>query len=277
MIKRVYIEILNTCNLNCSFCDKNSRIPRQMSVQEFSHVLDEIEPLTRYIYLHVQGEPLMHPQLEELLLVCDRRDFHVQLVTNATFLDRWPNLCLHPSLRKISFSLQSIEYQPQPDPTEYMNRILSFCRSASEAGHPYCEIRFWRDDQSDLPKTRQCLDMICAQYEMKPTGRPDNYAIMPNIYVDFDNAFSWPEQSNDNSLNGTCLGGISQLAVLADGTVVPCCLDAHGSIVLGNLFHQPLSEILQSKRYQNLVTGFRQHRLSEALCRRCSFRRRFDQ
>ena len=97
-----------------------------------------------------------------------------------------------------------------------MNRILSFCRSASEAGHPYCEIRFWRDDQSDLPKTRQCLDMICAQYEMKPTGRPDNYAIIPNIYVDFDNAFSWPEQSNENSMSGTCLGGINQLAVLAD-------------------------------------------------------------
>ena len=119
--------------------------------------------------------------------------------------------------------------------------------------------------------------MICAQYEMKPTGRPDNYAIMPNIYVDFDNAFSWPEQSSGDYTTGTCLGGISQLAILSDGTVVPCCLDAHGSIPLGNIFRQPMSDILQSERYLNLVKGFRHHRISEDLCRRCSFRQRFNQ
>ena len=277
MIKRVYIEILNTCNLNCAFCDKNSRPSRHMSVQEFSHILDEIEPLTKYVYLHVQGEPLTHPHLAELLQVCDERGFHIQLVTNATYLNRWPDLADHPSLRKISFSLQSIEYQPDPDPAEYMNTILAFCEKASAAGHPYCEIRFWRDDQADMPKTKQCLDLIRSRYDVKPTGRPDNYSILPNVYVDFDNAFTWPEQAHDDSTKGTCLGGINQLAILSDGTVVPCCLDAHGRIALGNIFQQSLQEILASKRYQDLIGGFRQHRLSEPLCQKCTFRRRFDQ
>ena len=38
-----------------------------------------------------------------------------------------------------------------------------------------------------------------------------------------------------------------------------------------------IMEMLRSKRYQDLIGGFRQHRLSEPLCQKCTFRRRFDQ
>ena len=66
-----------------------------------------------------------------------------------------------------------------------------------------------------------------------------------------------------------------QLGVLADGTAVPCCLDHEGDIALGNLFTQPLSEILQSERACALREGFSRRRPSEELCRRCGFAARF--
>ena len=47
-----------------------------------------------------------------------------------------------------------------------------------------------------------------------------------------------------------------QVAVLADGTVVPCCLDHEGDVPLGNLLTQELEEILDSPRARGIYEGF---------------------
>ena len=276
MIKRVYIEITNICNLSCAFCAKNTRAPRMMSLQEFEYVIKQVAQLTKYIYLHVQGEPLMHPQIHEIMDIAAAHECHVQLVTNAAFLKDHMDLVKHPALRKISFSLQSVEYQ-KIDPETFMKPILDCIERASAAGHPFCELRFWRDDQMDLPKTKQCLDTLKQRYTFTDSGRIRNQKILPGVYVDYSNPFEWPaENTEENSLSGTCLGALEQIAVLSDGTVVPCCLDAEGKISLGNLFSQTLSEILASERYTRMTEGFRNYRITEELCRHCTFRRRFS-
>jgi radical SAM protein with 4Fe4S-binding SPASM domain len=60
-----------------------------------------------------------------------------------------------------------------------------------------------------------------------------------------------------------------------DGTVVPCCLDAEADIPLGNIHAQSLAGILSSPRAVAMRTGFSQRRLTESLCRRCTFRQSF--
>lgn len=64
--KKIYIEITNTCNLNCSFCIKNKRKPKVMNLEEFKIILDKIKNYTNYIYLHVLGEPLLNNNINEL-------------------------------------------------------------------------------------------------------------------------------------------------------------------------------------------------------------------
>ena len=63
--KKVYIEITNNCNLSCSFCPETTRVKKFMDLELFNKVLDEIKPYTDYIYLHIKGEPLLHPKLSE--------------------------------------------------------------------------------------------------------------------------------------------------------------------------------------------------------------------
>ncbi len=60
-----------------------------------------------------------------------------------------------------------------------------------------------------------------------------------------------------------------QIGVLADGSLVPCCMDYNGDIILGNLFTQSLDEILDSPRAKAMVEGFRHHKATELLCRNC--------
>ena len=96
------------------------------------------------------------------------------------------------------------------------------------------------------------------------------------MYLERAGKFEWPDLSANESGAQFCYGLRDQLGILADGTVVPCCLDHEGDIPLGNLFTQPLDEILNSPRARALREGFSQRRPAEELCRRCGFAARFN-
>ena len=63
MYSRVYLEITNVCNKNCSFCHGTKRAPKFMTIEEFNIATDKLIGITEYIYLHILGEPLCHPQI----------------------------------------------------------------------------------------------------------------------------------------------------------------------------------------------------------------------
>ena len=66
MFKKIYIEITNNCNLNCSFCIGNKRDKKFIAVEQFKVLLDKLDGFTKYLYFHVMGEPLLHPYINEL-------------------------------------------------------------------------------------------------------------------------------------------------------------------------------------------------------------------
>ncbi|MFR4970628.1 MAG: hypothetical protein ACLTDC_08725 [Lachnospiraceae bacterium] len=43
--QKIYIEIINRCNLNCSFCPTSDRPARMMSVDEFAKIAAQVTPL----------------------------------------------------------------------------------------------------------------------------------------------------------------------------------------------------------------------------------------
>lgn len=273
-IKRAYIEITNRCNLRCSFCDTHDRTQKNLTLSEFNTIIQEVKPLTPYLYLHVQGEPLLHPQFEEIMNICDNEHMQVQLVTNGTFLCDYPTILSHTSLRKLSISLHSIDFQTI-DIDEYMNPILRLMIQLTATSFPYLELRFWTSDQLQ-DKAKKCLTLLETHSSLQSTTKPNSYKIANNIYIHFENKFEWPAQAkNINVHQGTCRGGKDMIAILVDGTIVPCCLDTHGTIHLGNIFEQHLSVILNEDRYLNLIKGFNQNKLVEPLCQQCTYRNRF--
>ncbi len=277
MIKRIYIEITNICDLSCPFCRKNTRMPAFMDLSFFREILPQALRLTSHIYLHVQGEPMLHPQFDEILTECDRSSARVHLVTNGSFLNRYPNLLSHTCLSSIAVSMQSVCARKADTLNDYYHSIMNMAEAAAQCQSPDIDLRFWRSDTKEDPNTAWCLGQLQRDYSFHDTKRRNSKCILPHVYVSFANDFTWPEISSTDADKGTCLGGREQIAVLCEGTVVPCCLDADGKIPLGSLRETPLSEILKTPRYLNLVHGFEQHRLTEKLCRSCTFRKRFDQ
>ena len=75
--KKIYLEISNVCNLDCSFCHKTKRSPRIMKRDELELILRKIRPYTEYLYFHLMGEPLCHPDLEHFLSLAEKYAFKV--------------------------------------------------------------------------------------------------------------------------------------------------------------------------------------------------------
>ena len=86
MYNRVYVEITNTCNMNCSFCHGHNRAPQQMSTEEFTFILNKLKGYTDYLYYHLMGEPLTHPQLHNFIQLAGEYGYKSILTTNGTLL-----------------------------------------------------------------------------------------------------------------------------------------------------------------------------------------------
>ena len=248
MLKKAYIEITNRCNLRCSFCPGTKRAPRTMTPAEFDFVLERLTGQVEYVYLHVMGEPLGHPQLAELLALAAARERKVCITTNGTLLARQTETLLAaPTLHKVSVSLHSFEGNDgaQERERQYLEEVWSFAAL--------------------IPQPQRDDDAL----------RGGSFRLRDNLYLERAKKFDWPDLSAQERGTQFCYGLRDQLGVLADGTAVPCCLDYEGDIALGNLFTQPLAEILQSERACALREGFSRRCPSEELCRRCGFAARF--
>ena len=103
MLKRVYLEITNVCNLACSFCPGTTREGRFMSEEDLVRLLEKLRGETQYLYFHLMGEPLLHPSLGRFLTLAGEKGFRVILTTNGTLLpERGQTLLEAPALYKIN-------------------------------------------------------------------------------------------------------------------------------------------------------------------------------
>lgn len=272
MIDRCYIEITNTCNLNCDFCPKHTRKKRQLSAEEFDLLTDKIQGKICFLYFHIMGEPLLHPLLPQFITMAKEKGFKTVLTSNGTLLHRAMNL-LDTLPHKIQLSLHSHESNAQGKLSEYMDEVMQFSTQAAARG-TCIVLRLW--NQGGRDKENEEVMSLIEKYVPKPwKERPDGFRLSDNLYLEFDRKFEWPNFENDikskekKNREVFCKALIKQIGVLVDGSLVPCCLDHNGDVVLGNLLHQSLEEILSSPRAKVMIEGFQHHTATEALCQNC--------
>lgn len=275
MLRKAYLEITNICNLACSFCPGTRREKLFISAERFRILAGKIRPHTQYIYLHLMGEPLLHPELPEILKICSELEFKVIITTNATLIkDRSELLLSSPAVHKINISLQSFEANSRGVLEEYIRSCAEFALAASKADK-LCVLRLWNNNGLDSLNER--IEDILAEYFPRPwRDSRGSRALANKLWLEPGDKFDWPDlKADDHGENCFCYGLRDQVGVLCDGTVVPCCLDHEGDVALGNLFEQSLDEILSGPRAKAIYDGFSRRQAVEELCRKCGYARRF--
>lgn len=271
--KKVYVEITNRCNFNCSYCCSSVREKRFVSPEDFSAILFSIKPYTDYIYLHVLGEPLLHPQLDILLDEAAKQGFYVNLTTNGSLLQRRRELLLRSAIRQFNLSLHDAEENlPESQWLSYLEVASRFAKDKSSDS--YFSLRLWNRVGDDVSRFNQlCLSFLSDfwKVDMSDAFSSRNKKLADHVYFQNAARFSWPGEKRLQVHRRSCYAVRDHVAILVDGTVVPCCLDANGAMPLGNLFEQPFADIIVSERAQRILEGFRRQEVVEPICADCGF------
>lgn len=281
---KVYIELTNICGLKCSFCPPKNKPSDTIGLDKFEHILKEINPYTNDIALHVVGDPLVINNLDEYFELILKFNLKAHITTSGYYLsEKFFKTLISPCVKQVNFSLNSFNKNDLTITFEdYIKPIVQFCKYKNvHKKDIFVNLRLWNLDEFNTENdynnmvfeylTDQHFKFDLANCDFKTPFRIDN-----KVLIHFDSYFEWPSlnSKHDNS-DGYCHGLSKQIAILVDGTVVPCCLDNDGIIDLGNIHEERLAKILASQRSQNIIEGFKKDIAVEELCKKCTYKKRF--
>jgi radical SAM protein with 4Fe4S-binding SPASM domain len=258
-----------------------------MDLPFFESVIAQVCDYTREVACHVMGDPLTHPNLEAYLDIIERYGLQAILTTSGYFLKKQPyHTLFHPCVKQINISLNSYNRNDTALTFEqYITPILDLCHQKRERGSRcFINLRVWNLDEamSERRFNATLFDTLSKAFNVPLllediyTRRPRSIRLAEKILIHFDTYFEWPSLDNPLYGDGTCQGLSSHIGILADGRVVPCCLDGDGIITLGNLHTSSLYDILVSQRAAAMKKGFENGKAVEELCQKCSYKKRFD-
>jgi radical SAM protein with 4Fe4S-binding SPASM domain len=259
-----------------------------MDLRRAEEIFLKIKPFTDHVYLHVKGEPLLHPEIDKILDLAYLHQIKVNITTNGVLIDTVKNKLLNkPALRQINFSLHSFDSDLKTfKDSNYFEDIFNFTEKVLTDSKTIVSFRLWNLDSDNKvniakAKNQKILRRIESKFAL-PTiveelvpGR--GVKICERLFLNLDSVFEWPDlTSNSENPNGFCYALRSHIAVLADGTVVPCCLDGEGILALGNIFLEDFGEIISNNRSKAIYDGFSETKAIENLCKKCSFKGKFE-
>ena len=285
---RVHIEVTNICGLACSFCPPKLQPSKTMTLPFFTKILTQLQGYTNELAFHVMGDPLTLSNLDEYLDESRKKGFEVTLTTSGYYLKKTSfETLFHPAVRQVNISLNSYNKNSlNLTFDDYMDAVLELCAQKLEHHpKPFINLRLWNFDElcSEAEFNTMLFKRLEDAFKIKLdtdelyATRPKSIRLGSKVLLHFDSYFQWPSLDSDHDTQGTCYGLKSHIGVLADGSVVPCCLDGEGVINLGNLHDTSLKKVLDSERARGMIEGFKEGKAVEELCRKCSYKDRFSE
>lgn len=263
--KKIYIEITNACNLNCPFCIKNKRKINYITLDNYKLIISKIKNYTKEIYLHILGEPLLHPDIINFIEYADKEGLLVNITTNGYLIK---NLQNNNKIHRLNLSLHSYNEIYKIDINTYLDNIFETIDNIKDK--TFISLRLWVNNQN----TKYILNYINKRYHTNIESLQDNSKtkITSNLIIDTFHEFIWPDLNNNyyNEI-GTCKGLIDHIGILSDGTIIPCCLDTTGIINLGNIYNEKINNILEKDIVKEMIDNFKKNHKCQELCKHCSF------
>ena len=261
MFKKVYVEITNNCNLSCDFCIKNKRKRNFMSRKEFEVILSKLEGITEYLYFHVLGEPLIHPDINNFIDIASVK-YKVNITTNGYLIDRIKD---NKNINMLNISLHSYDKKYNVSLDKYINNIFNSI-DILLGNNTKINLRLWINNKEN----KNIIEKINSYY--KTNIKLEKCKIKDNLYLDISSDFIWPDLNNNYySEFGKCYGLITHFGILVDGTIIPCCLDSKADINLGNIYTDNINEVLKKTICTEMISGFKNNKKIQELCKHCKF------
>lgn len=271
--KKIYIEISDICGLSCSFCPAPKNIRKIMDMDLFQKACWQSAKLTKTITLHLLGDPCVMKNLQDYLNIAHSYGLDVDLVTSGAYLKNHSfALLISPPIHQLSISLDAGFYKNNQAKIQedYLQNIFDLCHyKLSEDTPGFVNLRLQDTSLAFLSWVKK---KVLGEFGISDDASLSRFRLGKKVSLNITKTFQWADINHPSgSVHKYCHGLISQLGILSDGQVVPCCIDGRGNIDLGNLKNESLLDIINSPRAIKIKEGFMRGEAIEELCKACRY------
>jgi radical SAM protein with 4Fe4S-binding SPASM domain len=265
----ITIEPANICNLQCPVCETGAgqlkRSKGQISFGRFKQIIEQVHRHTNTILFYFMGEPFLNQEAYDMIAYARAKDIFVTTCTNGEFID--PVRLIASGLNKISFQMGGLTQK-----THQIYRVSSDLEKIRK--NITAVVAEKRKQQTKTPKI--ILGFIIMKHNEAEVSSLDQFArdlgvdevqvISPCVrtveqareFLPMDKKYwLYDEQklaagvlAPKNTGKKNCRWIYFSTTILWSGEVVPCCRDAQGEMVMGNIFTESLSRIWNNQRYR---------------------------
>jgi radical SAM protein with 4Fe4S-binding SPASM domain len=271
-------EVTNHCNLDCIMCPRDvmTRPKGLMDFEFFKEIIDQIPPHTiEKSWFHLYGEPLMHPQLPEMIQYARAKTKIRELgvSTNCVLLDKEKSRALlETPLDTIVLSIDGAtretyeKIRRNADFDTVLENAARFIEMRQEKGltrpAAWLQIVEMQENATEIERFREYWEPLLGAADQifvknyttfggQVADRANYYRRMPRTRLPC--SFLW-----------------DYFVIYWDGRVTPCCFDVNGDLCIGDLRKSTIKEIWSSPE----LAEFRRIHLRGAysempLCEKC--------
>lgn len=285
--KYIQLEHTVSCNLNCITCSRDQVIGNykkmNLSLEEIDKILSFF-PELKAIKLQGLGEPLLHPQIEQIMQRFKEKNLYLLMISNGTLFlsERFRHLATD-YVSDIAVSFDSID-----------SDNFNYLRKGADMDKVIEGIKLLVKDR-DERKSKMSIGINFVISHMNYRELPGLYNLVLNLGVDYvtltdvenwmipgeegfkESALFAAESrkyaakvkkeirklqlkfllkgilvgyKGDNRRLGNCHWPFRSTFVTVEGFVNPCCIRMHKEHAFGNIFEKDFEEIWNSKEYQ---------------------------
>lgn len=261
----LHIDVTNHCNKKCYMCPMRDRYKKHifpmgyMDMDLYKHIIDECN---RYhgkemqLNLHKDGEPLMHPQIGEMIKYAKDYGMHTHFATNGILLRKKKKEICDSGLDLLTVSTIG---------KEALSIVSEFCEYKGKKNKPFTQIKLFSEPEEKG---------LTGWHKVGP-----DHPILKWHNTECDHAYifvGWHQWSDapEFTNKGACPKILYGAAVTWEGLWQLCCIDYKRDKVFGNVKDSPI-ELMWIKAqdvYRNQENG-----LWEKPCTTCDYYQRISE
>lgn len=268
------LEPTNVCNARCLSCSAwmSSRPRGYMKFSLFKKIIDDAAQIgVKRIRLFLHGEPLLHPQIIEMIAYLKTKGLSLNLTTNGIRLNK---SCIEAILSSgvnfaDQFTISVLGYSKDVheeimrgvNHEKVIANVLDFIEARRERrmNGPIIETIFYTMPQNEHEE---------VQYLNYWRGKVDHARLGGLISESF--AKNNQQGVSFKPRTRTCLQIWERLTVFWNGDVTLCPEDVNGEWIFGNLDGQSINEIWNNEQFRSIKKIHKEKRFQEIpFCFQC--------
>jgi len=295
----IQIEPTNYCNLKCPICPAGGlgfkRSKRHMNLGEFKSIIDDMEDYLLFITLWDWGEPLLNPELPEMISYAAERDIKTVVSTNCNCMhfhdEAYMERLLRSGLSTLILAVDSLHqdsyemYRKKGDLAGALagiKRVISLKKKLDSETLLILRMVVMRQNEHQIAAMRRLARNLGVDRFSLKTVNPLYIAESSDKDIVPKNPRYRRYQYKEGTFERlrkeyTCDIVWRQCTIHSNGNIVPCCWFYDEDHKAGNvLSNGGLKRLWNSQSYRDFRRKILLDKESISYCKTCTFNYKFS-